>query len=120
VTAGGRTLHLRLALDYSARDVILRAARGGGGQEPLSRDRFERLIAEAEGGATPTPPVDLLIRSGGEQRISDFLLWEIAFAELVFTDTLWPDFGAAHLSAAVREFRTRERRYGGLSGQAAS
>jgi undecaprenyl diphosphate synthase len=119
-TAAGATLHLRLALDYSARDVILRAARSGAGAGTLTAPAFERLLAEAEGGPGPVPPVDLLIRPGGEQRLSDFLLWESAFAELVFTDTLWPDFRAADLEAAVREFRGRERRFGGLSGRAAS
>ena len=119
-TAAGRSLHLRLALDYSARDVILRAVRRSAGNGALTLQGFERLLAEAEGGADPVPPVDLLIRPGGEQRLSDFLLWESAFAELVFTDTLWPDFGAADLDAAVRQFRGRERRFGGLSGRAAS
>ena len=119
-TAAGSTLHLRLALDYSARDVILRAARSSAEAGTLTLPAFERLLAEAEGGSGPVPPVDLLIRPGGEQRLSDFLLWESAFAELVFTDTLWPDFGAADLEAAVREFRGRERRFGGLSGRAAS
>ena len=112
-TAGGRALHLRLALDYSARDVILRAARAGRGDGELSEAAFERALAEAESGPAPAPPVDLLIRSGGEQRLSDFLLWEIAFAELVFSDTLWPDFAAADLEAAVAEYHGRERRFGG-------
>jgi undecaprenyl diphosphate synthase len=116
-TAAGRTLHLRIALDYSARDVILRAARSGAAAGTLTLPVFERLLAEAEGGSAPVPPVDLLIRPGGEQRLSDFLLWESAFAELVFTETLWPDFGAADLDTAVRTFRGRERRFGGLSGE---
>jgi undecaprenyl diphosphate synthase len=60
------------------------------------------------------PPVDLLIRTGGERRLSDFLLWECAYAELVFSRVLWPDFGAADLAAAVRDFRTRDRRFGGV------
>ncbi|HEY9140745.1 MAG TPA: undecaprenyl diphosphate synthase family protein, partial [Bryobacteraceae bacterium] len=60
------------------------------------------------------PPVDLLIRTGGERRLSDFLLWESAYAELVFSRVLWPDFGAAELAAAVRDFRTRDRRFGGV------
>jgi len=63
--------------------------------------------------------VDLLIRTGGEQRLSDFLLWECAYAELYFTDTMWPDFDAAQLAAAVAEFHRRERRFGGLSDAAA-
>jgi undecaprenyl diphosphate synthase len=59
--------------------------------------------------------VDLLIRTGGEQRLSDFLLWECAYAELYFTPVMWPDFGAEHLEAALAEFRRRERRFGGLA-----
>ena len=119
-TAGGVTLHLRLALDYSARESIVRAARQAGRAGTLTAAAFERLLAEAEGGAGPTPPVDLLVRSGGERRLSDFLLWESAYAELVFTPTMWPEFGAADLEAAVQEFRGRERRFGGLPNRAAS
>jgi undecaprenyl diphosphate synthase len=69
--------------------------------------------------ATPVPELDLLIRTGGERRLSDFLLWEAAYAELVFSETMWPDFGAAGLAAAVAEFSTRQRRFGGLAGVAA-
>jgi undecaprenyl diphosphate synthase len=101
-TAAGNRLRLRLAVDYSARDAILAAARG---LKELSLD----ALGEALG-----PPVDLLIRTGGERRLSDFLLWECAYAELVFTRTMWPDFGAADLAAAVREFHGRERRFGGV------
>jgi len=119
-TVCGRGLHLRLALDYSAREAILRAARNVPAGRSLSSAVFERLLAEAESGPAPAPPVDLLIRAGGEQRLSDFLLWEIAFAELAFTATLWPDFTDADLEAAVREFRGRERRFGGLPRRAAS
>jgi undecaprenyl diphosphate synthase len=123
-TAGGRTLHLRLALDYSARESILRAAqcaaKSAPHDPPLTAAAFERLIAEAEGSSTPVAPVDLLIRSGGEQRLSDFLLWESAYAELTFTAAMWPDFTADHLEAAVREFRGRDRRFGGLPKRAAS
>jgi undecaprenyl diphosphate synthase len=119
-TAGGRALHLRLALDYSARDTILRAARNVRTGRTLSAAAFERLLAEAEGGPSPALPVDLLIRAGGEQRLSDFLLWESAFAELSFTGTPWPDFTAADLEAAVRDFRGRERRFGGLPRRVAS
>ena len=119
-TAGGGALHLRLALDYSARDSILRAARLAPRGRTLTPAAFERLLAKAEGGVTPAPPVDLLIRSGGERRVSDFLLWEIAYAELVFTPTAWPDFTAADLEAAVGEFRGRDRRFGGLHRRAAS
>ena len=71
----------------------------------LSREAFARLLGEA-------PDVDLLIRTGGERRLSDFLLWECAYAELVFTDRMWPDFGAGDLAEAVAEFHARERRFG--------
>ena len=68
----------------------------------------------------PADDIDVLIRSSGEKRLSDFLLWERAYAELVFTDTLWPDFGGDHLAAAMREFRGRDRRYGAVSSSAAA
>ena len=101
-TAAGDRLWLRMAVDYSARDAILAAARG---LRELSRDALERAMG---------PPVDLLIRTGGERRLSDFQLWESAYAELVFTRTMWPDFGGTALAAAVREFRSRERRFGAV------
>jgi undecaprenyl diphosphate synthase len=101
-TAHGSRLRLRIAVDYSARDAILAAARGAA---ELSLDSL---------GTALGPPVDLLIRTGGERRLSDFLLWECAYAELVFTRTMWPDFGAQDLAAAVREFRGRERRFGAV------
>jgi undecaprenyl diphosphate synthase len=92
-TAGGSRLVLRLAVDYSSRWAIA--------------------------AGVVLPDVDLLIRTGGEQRLSDFLLWESAYAELYFTDTMWPAFGPADLSAALAEFRARERRFGGLPRAAA-
>jgi undecaprenyl diphosphate synthase len=87
-TAAGTRLDLRLAVDYSARHAI----------------ESGRLL----------PDVDLLVRTGGEQRLSDFLLWECAYAELYFTPILWPDFGVAELAAAVAWFHARDRRFGGL------
>jgi undecaprenyl diphosphate synthase len=102
LTAGGTRLRLRLAVDYSARDAILAAARG---LLELSRVSL---------GTALGPPVDLLIRTGGERRLSDFLLWECAYAELVFSRRMWPDFDAADLAGAVREFRGRERRFGAI------
>jgi undecaprenyl diphosphate synthase len=107
-TAGGSRLWLRLAVDYSGRDAILAAARA---VKELSRDALGRALG---------PPVDLLIRTGGERRLSDFLLWECAYAELVFSRTMWPDFAAVDLIAAVREFRGRERRFGAVPPQPAS
>jgi undecaprenyl diphosphate synthase len=110
-TAGGSALHLRLAIDYSARDAILTAAAAAVGSGDLSRERFSRLLA----GHDAPRDVDLLIRTSGEQRLSDFLLWECAYAELYFTDRLWPDFDAGDLADALGTFQLRQRRFGGLS-----
>jgi undecaprenyl diphosphate synthase len=107
-TAQGRRLHLRLALDYSARDAIVAAACSA--RAPLTKEDFARHVA---GDGAPAE-LDLLIRTGGEQRLSDFLLWECAYAELWFTDVCWPDFGAQHLAQALSEFHGRQRRFGGL------
>lgn len=109
-TTAGNALKLRLAIDYSARESICRAA-----VETISAfdpDRFEDLMGAKD-------PVDLLIRTGGEQRLSDFLLWECAYAELYFTSCWWPDFRPADLEAALREFAKRSRRFGALPAQAA-
>ena len=113
-TARERDFWLRIAVDYSARDAILRAAarlRRSPGATDLSREDFSRLLADPP-QADPVPDVDLLIRTGGEKRLSDFLLWECAYAELAFTDRMWPDFGAEDLLAALRDFQSRERRFG--------
>jgi undecaprenyl diphosphate synthase len=117
-TAEGTRLHLRIALDYSSRDAILRAAQCLRPDTVPTRDSFTRLLAIVDHG-TPVPELDLLIRTGGERRLSDFLLWEAAYAELLFVERMWPDFCAEDLAAAVREFETRERRYGGLREVAA-
>jgi undecaprenyl diphosphate synthase len=114
-TAGATDFLLRIAIDYSARDAILGAARRigdiGGQSELPSRELFARLLAEPH-DRLPVPDVDLLVRTGGEQRLSDFLLWECAYAELVFTERMWPDFTGEDLAAAVAEFHARERRFG--------
>jgi undecaprenyl diphosphate synthase len=107
----GRSL-LRIAVDYSARDAILRAAGRLRDRGELSREAFARLLADPPHDGGPVPDVDVLIRTGGEKRLSDFLLWECAYAELVFTDRMWPDFTGADLAEAVREFYRRERRFG--------
>ncbi|HEU0300468.1 MAG TPA: di-trans,poly-cis-decaprenylcistransferase [Longimicrobium sp.] len=112
-TAGGGRLTLRIAIDYSARDALLRAAALAGGRE-TSRDQFAALLGRAMGEEQAAPDVDLLVRTGGEQRLSDFLLWECAYAELFFTPRMWPDFGAAALGEAVDWFAGRERRFGRL------
>jgi undecaprenyl diphosphate synthase len=116
-TAAGRGLQLRVAIDYSSRDAIAHAAAGAtaalsNGELP-SLDSLGPLLMRAL--TAESGEVDLLIRTGGEQRLSDFLLWESAYAELVFTDRMWPDFDDADLEAALEEFSRRERRFGGVS-----
>ena len=106
LTASGSRLRLRLAVDYSGRDAILAAVRG---LATLSRESLAGALG---------PAVDLLIRTGGERRLSDFLLWECAYAELVFSRRMWPDFTAEDLAGAVREFRGRERRFGAIPAPA--
>jgi undecaprenyl diphosphate synthase len=111
-TANGTRLHLRLAIDYSAREAIYHAACRFYKVTELSPESFSNVLAEVlRGGSTE---VDLLIRTGGEQRLSDFLLWECAFAEFVFLPKRWPDFNAADLESAVQEFSRRERTRGAL------
>ena len=112
-TAQGQSLHLRIALDYSGRDAILEALAACAGAAAFSRES----MAEALGGKDYSD-VDLLIRTSGEQRLSDFLLWESAYAELHFTPKLWPDFEPADLAAAIASFLRRDRRFGGLSNAA--
>lgn len=112
-TAAGQKLHLRVAVDYSSREAMARAALRAvhGLHGSSTAENVGHAIAEtlrAEGG-----DVDLLIRTGGEKRLSDFLLWESAYAELVFTDRMWPDFDGEDLETALREFRHRQRRFGG-------
>jgi undecaprenyl diphosphate synthase len=115
-TLHGRGLLLRIAIDYSARDSIVAAAAEGAAL--CSRDDFSTVLARVTHSPS-VPEVDLLIRTGGEQRLSDFLLWESAYAELMFTDCMWPDFGVERLQAAIREYRQRDRRFGGLTQAAA-
>src|SRR6202795_4771306 len=113
-TARGTRMHLRLAVDYSAREAIYNAACRFYKVTELSSESFSNVLAEVlRGGSTE---VDLLIRTGGEQRLSDFLLWECAFAEFVFLQKRWPDFSASDLECAVQEFGRRERTRGAVSG----
>jgi undecaprenyl diphosphate synthase len=118
-TTAGRRLHLRLAVDYSAQESILRAACRMISSLEISAQEFSRLLGLVGFDDGPSPEVDLLIRSGGEQRLSDFLLWESVYAELVFTPRLWPDFAANDLAAAVEEFHRRDRRFGRVPEAAA-
>ena len=114
-TRDGTRLYLRLAVDYSARSAILAAAGTLKPDERCDEDGFLRQVNRACHSDPETPPVDLVIRTSGEQRLSDFLLFESAYAELLFIETLWPDFDGDDLRRAVETFRRRERRYGGLT-----
>lgn len=111
-TATGRALRLRIAIDFSGREAIVRAAERLNGTRPATSELFAQLLGEVTNNGAPAPEVDLIIRSGGERRLSDFLLWESAYAELYFTDRMWPDFDARDLEEALREFRGRDRRFG--------
>jgi undecaprenyl diphosphate synthase len=118
-TRGGRRLHLRIAVDYSARQAIAATAARLASQ-PASLTGFARQLNRTVHSVPAAPDVDLLIRTSGEQRLSDFLLWECAYAELHFTPRLWPDFGGDDLAAAVRDFRHRERRFGAVGAHLAA
>jgi undecaprenyl diphosphate synthase len=119
MTGANSRIDVNICINYGARAEILQATRSLARQvaagelspDRIDEDRFERELLTA---GVPDP--DLLIRTSGEQRISNFLLWQCAYAELVFVDTLWPDFSKEHLEQAIVEFRRRERRYGGVRG----
>jgi undecaprenyl diphosphate synthase len=115
-TAGGDRLRLRLAVDYSSRYALVEAMKSAATEQGLAAERPD--LASALGRAMheegPSPDVDLLIRTGGERRLSDFLLWECAYAELLFTSKMWPDYSGEDLAEAVRDFALRERRFGNV------
>ena len=114
-TRDGERLLLRLAIDYSARDAILAAAERIGELSSSGEERrqaFGQLVSGQLCECQPVQDVDLIIRTGGECRLSDFLLWESAYAELYFTEVMWPDFGRSELRAAISDFHGRERRFG--------
>ena len=120
LTAHCRGLQLRIALDYSSRDAILRAACWMLSSTEVSEREFAKRLGEVTHASGPALDVDLLIRTGGDRRLSDFMLWECAYAELFFTPRMWPDFTAEDLIAAIEDFRGRERRFGLLPEAAAS
>jgi undecaprenyl diphosphate synthase len=113
LTGNGDVLHLRIAVDYSARDAILNAAVKAASASTLTRETFSQLVT----GEPGLRDVDLVIRTSGEKRLSDFLLWESAYAELHFTERMWPEFGCEDLAEALTSFHRRERRFGGLQAE---
>jgi undecaprenyl diphosphate synthase len=122
-TAGNHKLHLNIAVNYGGRWDIVQAARSAADAVARGELRAE-AIDEAELGRrmclAELPPLDLFIRTGGECRLSNFLLWQAAYAELHFTDTLWPDFDQASLHRAIEDYGQRERRYGRTGDQLAT
>jgi undecaprenyl diphosphate synthase len=106
-TSRGQAMHLRIAIDYSSREAIQRTQAGQG-------------TLDAHDGSDLLPPVDLLLRTGGERRLSDFLLWECAYAELFFHDVLWPDITEAILDEVFEDFARRDRRFGNVSQRASA
>ena len=117
LTAGGNGMHLRVAVDYSSQRSIVEAARRACGHADLDPEGFMRLLQEVDHGTPPAGEVDLLIRTGGERRLSDFLLWECAYAELHFAECLWPDFDESCLRAALEDYAGRQRRFGGVAAR---
>jgi len=120
-TRHGTDMRLRIAVDYSARDAIVEAASRVAARRvdgTITRTRFAEALAAASHDHDVVADVDLLIRTGGEQRLSDFLLWECAYAELVFSRRLWPEFTTRDLDAALIEYARRERRFGGVEAAA--
>jgi len=117
LSAAGSRMHLRIALDYSSRDTIMQAAAHADRIATLAPDDFYRLLDEVNHCALSAGPVDLLIRTGGEKRLSDFMLWEVAYAELHFTDCLWPDFDEQRLQVALDDYANRQRRFGALTAR---
>jgi undecaprenyl diphosphate synthase len=120
-TAHCRGMNLRIVVDYSARHSLLESCRRMALEPAIDRTRFREHLASVDHSAV-TPDVDLLIRSGGEKRLSDFLLWECAYAELHFVDCFWPDFDELAFTQALDEYAKRERRFGqvGEAGQFAA
>jgi undecaprenyl diphosphate synthase len=115
VTAACSGMHLRIAVDYSSQHSLMEVRGALHAGEPSDRAGFLRLLSEVIHSSPVAPEVDLLIRTGGEQRLSDFLLWESAYAELYFTKCLWPDFGERDLAQALTDFSRRERRFGSVA-----
>ena len=107
-------MRLRIAIDYSAQDSLVETCRQLRAEDAIDRSRFVERLAAVNHVALPAPEVDLLIRTGGEKRLSDFLLWECAYAELHFVDCMWPDFDERAFDEALQEYARRERRFGAI------
>jgi undecaprenyl diphosphate synthase len=120
LTAACTGMHLRIAVDYSAQHSILEAARLAGSQSNVDAGRFQELLDEVDHSAAPAGALDLLIRTGAEKRLSDFLLWQAAYAELYFADCMWPDFGETGFHAALDYYHSRQRRFGQVMAEAGS
>lgn len=120
-TGDGGALGLQIAVDYSSLDGLVTAAADLGGRRegrrPLDRSTFRSALHRAVHAPPDLPDVDLMLRTGGEQRLSDFLLWECAYAEMVFTPVLWPDFAECDFVDALRQLASRNRRFGGLAAR---
>ena len=110
-TAANTGLTLAIALNYGGQDEIVRVARALATE--LAPDKIDAAAFEARLDTAGLPPPDVVVRTSGEQRLSNFLLWQAAYAEFVVTERLWPDFDGAALAETVAEFATRERRFGG-------
>ena len=117
MSAGGSGMLLRIAVDYSSQYSILQAARRSESAADLTAEGFHRLLLEVDHCPHAVGAVDLLIRTGNERRLSDFLLWESAFAELHFSDCLWPDFDERRFRHALEDYGGRQRRFGALSAK---
>ena len=118
LTSANTALTLVIAFNYGGRGEIAKAARKLAGEVAAGRMSAEAITAEALTAALDTaelPDPDLLIRTSGEERLSNFLLWQLAYAEFLFLDVLWPDFDKSQLERALQEFRKRDRRFGGLA-----
>jgi undecaprenyl diphosphate synthase len=115
LSAAGSRMHLRIVVDYSSHDSIVQAAWRADRSAKLTPEDFHRLLHEVDHSALPAGAVDLLIRTGGERRLSDFMLWEVAYAELHFIDCLWPDFDEQSFRCALDDYAGRQRRFGTLT-----
>jgi len=113
-TAQCAGMRLRIAIDYSAQESLVETCRRLQQEDQIDRSRFVERLAAVNHVALPAPEVDLLIRTGGEKRLSDFLLWECAYAELHFVECMWPDFDERAFDEALQEYARRERRFGAI------